>query len=126
ADLIAALDCQVVIAGQNKLGVINHTLLTSGMLALYGVNRIKIVLAECKPSDWSARTNAKVLAEMLWPMKVIGLPFLGVRANTANALRINCNKIKRTLARLSAFATVSPLFKRSGKRLSQKSVDRLR
>ncbi len=126
ADLIAALDCQVVIAGQNKLGVINHTLLTSGMLALYGVNRIKIVLAECKPRDWSARTNAKVLAEMLWPMKVIGLPFLGVRANTANAVRINCNKIKKTLALISDFATFSPLFKRSGKRLSQKSVDRLR
>ena len=126
ADLIAALDCKVVIAAQNRLGVINHTLLTSRMLARYGVNRIKIVLAECQPRDGSARTNAKVLAEMVWPMKVIGLPFLGVCANTASAVKINCKKIKKTLALISDFATFSPLFKRSGKRLSQKSVDRSR
>ena len=115
ADMIAALDCNVVIVAQNKLGVINHALLNSRMLALYGVNRIKIVLVDCKQRDLSARTNAKVLAELLSPMRVIGLPFLGVRANTASAVKINCKKNKKTLALISDFATFWPLLKRSSK-----------
>ena len=120
ADLIAALDCDVVVVARNKLGTINHVLLTVGVLALYGLRRIKVVLLECKQRDLSARTNAKILAELLSPMKVVGLPFLGVRANTASTVRTNCKKIKKTLAQISDFASFGPLFKRSGKKLSER------
>ena len=110
ADLIAALDCNVVVTARNKLGVINHTLLTSKALALYGVSRIKIALLDCKRSDLSARTNAKVLLELLSPTEVISLPYLGDRANTANALKRHYKTVKKNLALISNFATFPLLF----------------
>jgi len=90
--------------------VINHTLLTSKALALYGVSRIKIALLDCKRSDLSARTNAKVLLELLSPTEVISLPYLGDRANTANALKRHYKTVKKNLALISNFATFPLLF----------------
>jgi len=110
ADLISQLDCNVLVAAQNKLGVINHTLLTWSVLALYRVARIKIALLGCKRSDLSAGANARILGELLAPMKVIRLPFLGVRADTARGVKRNCRKIKKTLALMLDFATFRPLF----------------
>ena len=124
ADLIAALDCNVVIVARNKLGTINHVLLTAEALARCGLSRIKIALLECKRRDLAARTNAKVLAEWLSPMEVVGLPFLGARANTASAVKRNCKKIKKSLAQISDFASFCALFKRSGKKaVRKKAID---
>jgi dethiobiotin synthetase len=104
ADLITALDCPVVVAARNKLGVINHTLLTAKVLALYGVRSIMIALLGCKQRDSSARTNAKVLGELLSPVKLVSLPYLGDQANTTNAVKKNCKKVQKTLALILDFA----------------------
>ena len=108
ADVIAALDCDVVVVAQNKLGVINHTLLTSRVLALHGVRRMKIALLARRRADLSARTNSKILAELLAPIRVINLPFLGVGANRADVLKKKHKKLKKTLAEICNFATFCP------------------
>jgi dethiobiotin synthetase len=119
ADLIASLNCPVVVAAPNRLGVINHTLLTSRVLQLYGVRQIKIALLGRKLSDLSARTNRAVLAELLFPMPVIGVPFLGTRADTPAEVKKSCKKIKKILAQVSDFATLWPIFKKSSGKLSE-------
>jgi len=105
ADLVAALDGQVVIAARNKLGVINHALLTCRVLGLYGVRRIKIALMDCRKADASAPTNAKILRELLPAIKVVSLPFLGVGADTVHAVKRNHKKVKKKLARILEFGT---------------------
>ena len=119
-DLMAFLGCHVVVAARNKLGVINHTLLTARVLACYGIVRIKVALLGCSGSDLSVHTNASILAELLCPLRVVSLPFLGARADTLEALKKEYRKIKKTLALVSDFATFSPLFNTSSTRLSEK------
>src|SRR5262249_26966634 len=47
-DLIGALKCEILLVGKNKLGTINHTLLSLSALQGIGVKRVAVVLAESK------------------------------------------------------------------------------
>jgi len=109
-DLIAALDCKLVIVARNKLGVINHMLLTAKALSFSRTARVEVVLMGDKQSDLSARTNQQMLAELLVPTKVFNLPFLGSNANNVRAVKKNHRKIKKTLAQLSDSASFGPFF----------------
>jgi dethiobiotin synthetase len=122
-DLMAALDCHVVIASRNKLGAINHTLLTARVLSSYGIHRIKVALMGCRDQDLSVHTNAFILAELLCPIPVASLSFLGARADIPRVLKKGHRKIKKTLALISDFATFSPLFNTSSTSLSEKTID---
>jgi len=119
ADLIASLQCHVLIAAPNRLGVINHALLTARTLDLYGVSKMKVALMGRRARDLSTRTNGAVLAELLAPVAVVGVPFLGKRADKAGAVKARCKKVEKILAQILDFDTFCPLFKRSGKRLSK-------
>ena len=99
ADLIVKLNPQVVVASRNRLGTINHTLLTVETLQSLGVKGIKVVLLESPQPDLSSATNQKVLQELL-PYPVFSLPFLGARATNPVRLGNNHKKVKKTLARL--------------------------
>jgi dethiobiotin synthetase len=94
ADLIAALNCRVIVASRNRLGTINHTLLTAGTLRTIGINprRLSVVLMGQKSPDISARTNSATLTELLKPVPVCKIPFLGARI--LNRLGINRSHLR--------------------------------
>jgi dethiobiotin synthetase len=103
ADLIKKLGCEVIVVSRNRLGTINHTLLTVKSLQSIGIQHIKIVLLNAFPPRHSTpdtRHNARILAELLDPVRLISLPFLGQDALGLEALKRNAKKCKKTLAQI--------------------------
>lgn len=123
ADLIAALNCTTVLVARNKLGTINHTLLSVG--ALYGGVRtprptiaitagravparrghgesLKVVLMNPKLRDQSATTNPAPLTHFLPEIPIIEFPYLGVRTKSPAAIQ---NKSRRWKKLLDSVAT---------------------
>ena len=108
ADVIANLECDVVVVGKNKLGTINHTLLTVEALRTRSVTRVKVVLMGQPSPDFSARSNAALLGETLANVGVFSVPYLGAGAVSARAVKRNVGKIKKTLARIADPDSFSP------------------
>jgi dethiobiotin synthetase len=98
-DLIAKLACEVLLVSRNRLGTINHTLLTVSALQETDHKELKIVLMNTIP-DLSSGSNPRILAKLLAPRAVFPLPFLGRRVMKPGALKKNAKKLKKTLARL--------------------------
>jgi len=99
-EIIARLRAPVLVAARNRLGVLNHTLLTLRALRAAGVRRVAIVLMGCARPDASARTNRALLAELAAPAPVLELPFLGRGASGLGAAIKNAKKLKKRLASL--------------------------
>ena len=99
ADLIARLKPKVVVVGRNRLGTINHTLLTVEALRARGLRRISVVLMDDGKSDLSANTNRNILIGLA-ESPVFVLPFLGRNLAQKTALKNSSKKIKKTLAQI--------------------------
>lgn len=100
-DLIRVLRCdQVLVVSQNRLGTINHTLLTTKALEQAGVRQFKVVLMEGAHPDFSSRSNARILRQLVKPAPLLHLPYLGPRAQAVAAVKRNAKKFQKTLARL--------------------------
>jgi dethiobiotin synthetase len=127
-DLIACLRCPVVVAAQNKLGVINHTLLSVKAMQAIGIKSIAVVLMGCRARDASAHSNQRTLQELLAPITVFSIPFLGKNAVRLAAVKDNYKKTKKTIALLPIFDSFDRvLLNDSRKRLTTKpSVDSVR
>ena len=106
-DLITQLHCKVVVAARNRLGVINHTSLTVKSMQTVGVKNINVSLMNFGHSDISALSNLKTLQELLWPVPIYSIPFLGKNANRKQVIQTNQKKIKKTLALISNIDSVS-------------------
>ena len=99
-DLIAALKCKTMVVSRNRLGTINHTLLTVEALQQVATEEVKVVLMDVRNPDLSASSNVKMLRESLGTNAVFSIPHLGFRAPTAGAVRMNVKFLKKVLARL--------------------------
>lgn len=103
ADLIAALKCRdVLIVGMNKLGIINHILLTISHLSRivqFG-KRAKILLMNTPRADEASRSNQRLLRMLLPETTVMQLPYLGKNACAVASVKKNAKKFQKTLARL--------------------------
>jgi dethiobiotin synthetase len=108
ADVITSLECDVVVVGRNKLGTINHTLLTIEALRARGVRRIKVVLMKPARADFSTGSNAAILREILENIEVIAFPYIGLSDGRIVGLKRNAKKTKKTLALIAALDTFSP------------------
>jgi len=97
-DLISKLNCQVIVVARNRLGTINHTLLTVRALQRVGIRALSVVLMATKPADRASRYNGKILAELLGLVPLHQIGFLGENILSAGALKKNCKKIKKSLA----------------------------
>ena len=106
-DLIVKLRCSVIVAARNRLGVINHTLLTVKTMQAIGVKNITVSLMNVKHSDISALSNQEVLREMLSPISICSVPFLGASVSRIRAINTYQKKIKKTLAQILNTDTVS-------------------
>jgi dethiobiotin synthetase len=98
SDVIERLNCEVIVVSRNQLGTINHTLLTVAALKRLGVKKMAIALMETGKKDASVTTNGRVLGELLRPISIRGVAFLGRNANKIGVLKNSAKKMKKTLA----------------------------
>ena len=98
-DLIAALLATPVIVAQNKLGVVNHVLLTLAALPKNLRSRARVVLMSSPKPDAATATNAKLLAEFFPAKKIFALPWLGEKFSPAAALKKAA--VRRVLQKLA-------------------------
>jgi dethiobiotin synthetase len=111
-DLIRDLNAETILVSSNRLGVINHVVLTAEALQSSGIKGFKVVLMGVKRPDLSARGNARMIRQLLPLVPVFSLPYLGIRASTAKAAKINAKYMKITLARLLGDDMVRMFFHR--------------
>jgi dethiobiotin synthetase len=86
-DLILALRATPIIVAPNKLGVVNHILLTLEALPKNLRAEAKIVLVSPPKPDAATATNAKLLAEFS-NVKILSLPWLGRKFLNAKNPRV--------------------------------------
>jgi dethiobiotin synthetase len=76
-DLIVALRATPIIVAQNKIGTVNHILLTLEALPKKLRAKAKVVLMSTLKPDASTKLNAKLLEQFFPPEKILALPWLG-------------------------------------------------
>ncbi len=76
ADLIAGLDAEVILVAANRLGVLNHTLLTLEAMEKRGLRRGIVVLADIDNQSAVCKTNLEDLGSLLDEKIVTQIPFL--------------------------------------------------
>jgi dethiobiotin synthetase len=69
-DLISALQAVPVIVAPNRLGVVNHILLTLEALPKPFRDKARVVLMLTRPPDASTKSNARLLAEFFDPKRI--------------------------------------------------------
>jgi dethiobiotin synthetase len=99
-DILDKIPAKVLVAGSNRLGVINHTLLTVKHLQSIGAKNVAVVLMSSKKPDVSSKSNVDALRWFLPGMPVFLLPYLGEKASTVTKVKINAKYIKKTLAQV--------------------------
>lgn len=86
-DLAEQLDATVLVVSANRLGTINHTLLTLGALELGGVQPTGVVLSAPPVPDESTPTNCASIARLSGLDRVIELPRLARDADAVGAIQ---------------------------------------
>lgn len=97
-DFIAELGSPVIVVGKNKLGVINHAVLTVQALEGAGIPLVGVVLMEPARRDLATKTNQKLLAEMVKPVTVFSFRHLGRYPKRARTFKNSLAKLKKSLA----------------------------
>jgi len=88
-DLIIALRAVPIIVCPNRLGVVNHVLLTVEALPRVIARRAPVVLMSPRRPGLASRTNPRLLAGMLGPDRVHEFPWLSVAGASERALASN-------------------------------------
>jgi dethiobiotin synthetase len=101
-DLIASLRCEVIIVSADRLGTINHTLLTVEALKTIENKGLKAVLMSHNNLAASVNSNRRILVEFLAPTPVLTIPFLGTNLTRIGALEKSEKKIQKSLALILA------------------------
>ncbi len=103
AELIRDLQADVCIVAANKLGTINHTCLTARTVAPFAKKSLTVTLSRTGPkSDASMATNKAIITEMLSPLPVWSLPYVGSRASSAPSIERNARRLSPVWAALFA------------------------
>lgn len=101
-DLIARLACETIVVSRNRLGTINHTLLTIGALKHAEMKRLNVVLMSAQCADSSSDSNRSVLSELVAPIPVFAVPYLGRNPARLKGLGTSEKRINKTLAQILA------------------------
>jgi dethiobiotin synthetase len=104
ADLISRFNGSTIVVARNRLGTLNHTMLTCEALRKRSCHRFCVVLMGQGRTDATSRTNAEMLEQMLAPAPLISLGYLGKNATRCSEVQRAAKKIKKTLARICGFA----------------------
>lgn len=111
-DLINVINCPVIIVAPNRLGTINHTLLTVRALKSLKPREIKVVLMDINDLSSSrntqyatraaTRSNPSILTELLAPIPLFRIPNLGKNPGKSERIYTFAKKFKKTLAQILA------------------------
>jgi dethiobiotin synthetase len=105
---------QVIVVAPNRLGAINHVLLSVRALEPLWLDSLRVVLMGMKRRDDAAsKTNLGALVGRL-TCSVVSLPYLGRNACELKRLRANSKFLEKTLAGLLPSDSVSALLKAVG------------
>ena len=85
-DLIVSLRAVPIIVSSNRLGVVNHVLLTVEALPRVISRCAPVVLMSPRRPDLASRTNPRFLAGILGPDRVLEFPWLSVAGTSTRAL----------------------------------------
>jgi dethiobiotin synthetase len=124
-DLIRRLNCQTIVLCPNRLGVINHALLTAEALQNAGIEEFTIVMMGVRKPDISAASNPRMIHQRLPLNLFFCLPYLGNRASTTRAAKRNVKYLKKMLAPLLGGGILRMFFRKKRKKLATKSVDNI-
>ena len=109
-DLIKNLNCKTIVVSPNRLGTINHTLLTVGALQAVCIKEVTIAMMGVKKPDESSVSNPKMVWERLRGVPLVSVPFLGPGACGKEKIKKSVIFLKKTLARLAGGDTLHPFF----------------
>jgi dethiobiotin synthetase len=98
-DLISALRATPVIVAANRLGAVNHLLLTLAALPKNLRVKTQIVLMSLPKPDAAANSNANLLAQFFPAGKIFTLPWLGKKISASGVLKNP--PVRRTLRALA-------------------------
>lgn len=84
-DLLVVLRATPIIVASNKLGVVNHILLTLEALPKKLRAKAKVVLMSPPKPDVATKSNAKLLGQFIAAEKIFTLPWLGEKFDAAKA-----------------------------------------
>ena len=99
-DLLAALDALPVVVAMNRLGAVNHDLLTLKALPRRAAGRARVVWMSPPKRDAAVVTNAGLLAEFFDAKRIFTLQWLGENFSAGEALKNP--QVRRTLRALAA------------------------
>ncbi len=98
----------LVVAG-DKLGVINHVLLTLRVLAQEKIHCGGVILTRHCESDPSNGSNGEILSELVAPVRLTSVEYLGREMSEVGKIRDGAKKIQKTLARICESVNLIPL-----------------
>jgi dethiobiotin synthetase len=99
-DLVVRLKSEVVVVSRNRLGTLNHTMLTVRELARSRVRRVKVVMMQSGREDFATRSNLEILPQLLAPTPLFLIPFLGRRACQTSVIRESAERYSAILRRI--------------------------
>jgi dethiobiotin synthetase len=120
-DLIGRLECKTIVVCPNRLGTINHTLLTANALQDAGIKEFTISMMGVKNPDISAASNPRMIRRMLPSTPVFCVPYLGNRAGTAGGVKRNVKYLKIMLAQLAGDDNLRIVLSQNDMRLRSES-----
>lgn len=106
--LIEKLDAAVVMAASNRLGVLNHVLLTARALESVSRPLVAVVLTPPRIRDASSRWNERTLRECLPGRLVLPLPRLQGNLASVNTVRRHAAGLARALDRVISCSARPP------------------
>lgn len=100
---------EVLVVAGDKLGVINHVLLTLRVLNQEKICCAGVILTKQFSSDPSNRTNGAILSELIVPVRITSVKYLGKGMDDAGKIKASAKKIQKTLAQICESASLIPL-----------------
>jgi dethiobiotin synthase len=100
--IVSRVPGEMIVVAANKLGVVNHTLLTlraiENLRELGCVSGVRVVLMAPEKTDESCTTNEVLLRERIAPLPLFSMPFLGREIGSAEGVKKHAKFFKKTLA----------------------------
>jgi dethiobiotin synthetase len=87
-EIIVELKCRVICVAANRLGTINHTLLTVNAIQPAVKERLTVALMGVRDRDASVDANARILSELTPPGKVFEIPYFAELAKKPMKLEL--------------------------------------
>jgi dethiobiotin synthetase len=101
-EVIEATRAEIIVAARNRLGTLNHTLLTLKALRMVKNRRVKVVLMNTQFQDSSSQSNPRMLRELINPVPLVIFPSLGKKNIGPKTILSSHSRLKYCVSRILA------------------------